>query len=108
MAKDNPIYVDDVGTTFRITVVECIDGADVVVDVSGQSAMDFFFKKPDDTVMQVTPVFTDDGVDGEIEYVTQAAEINLKGVWSLQAEVTLPSGTFRTSIVTFNVKSKLA
>lgn len=108
MSCDNPIFVDDIGTVFRLTIQECIDGTDTAVDVSGQSDMDFFFKKPDDTVLQRTPTFTDDGVDGEIEYAMLTAELNLVGTWTLQAEIVLPSGTWRTSIVAFQVLEKIS
>jgi hypothetical protein len=108
MSCNNPIFVDDIGTTIRVTVQECIDDVLTVVDVSGQSAMSFFFKKPDDSVVTETPVFTDDGVDGQIEHTFLVGEVDQIGTWSIQAEVTLPSGTWRTTIDSFEVREKLS
>ena len=102
-----PIFIDDEGTIFRITIQECIADVLTPVDVSGQSAMFFIFKKPDASTLTVTPSFTTDGTDGKLEYITLTGDINQDGVWCLQAEVTLPTGVFRTSIIKFDVEEKL-
>jgi len=107
-ASDNPIFEDDIGTIFKLTVEESINGADVVVDVSSQTALTFFFKKPDNTVISRTPVFTTDGTDGKIQYVILIGELDQLGTWQLQAEVTITSGTFRTEVVAFDVLEKVA
>lgn len=107
MSCTAPIFVDDTGTIFRITIQECISDVLTPVDVSPQTAMSFIFKKPDATTITVTPVFTTDGTDGKLQYVTLASQIDVDGVWCLQGEVTLPSGTYRTSIIKFDVEEKL-
>ena len=76
-----PIVVDDFGTIFRVTVQECVSDALQAVDVSSASAMSFIFKKPDDTTTTVTPVFTTDGTNGQIQYVTLDGDIDAAGVW---------------------------
>jgi hypothetical protein len=109
MTCNAPIFVDDEGTIFRLTVQECINDVLTPVDVSSQTNMDFIFKKPDGSTISPnpTPVFTTNGTDGVIEYTTVTGDIDQAGVWCLQAEVTLPSGIFRTSIVKFDVDEKL-
>lgn len=107
MSCNDPIFVDDIGTTVRITVQECVNNADVPVDVSGQSAMSFIFKEPDGVIATKTPSFTTDGTDGQLEYVILAGDLDKAGAWAVQAEVTLPSGTWRTAIATFRVLAKL-
>lgn len=107
MSCTAPIFVDDEGTIFRITIQECINDVLTPVDISGQSAMSFIFKKPDSTTLTVTPTFTTDGTDGKVQYTTLTGNIDQDGVWCLQAEVTLPTGTFRTSIIKFDVEAKL-
>lgn len=107
MSCTAPIFVDDEGTIFRITIQECISDVLTPVDVSSQTAMSFIFKKPDASTLTVTPVYTTDGIDGRIQYITLTGDIDLSGVWCLQAEVTLPTGIFRTSIIKFDVEDKL-
>lgn len=107
MTCEAPIFVDDEGTIFRLTVNECIADVLTPVDVSAQTAMSFIFKKPDATTLTVTPTFTTDGTNGQIEYTTLTGDIDQAGVWCLQAEVTLPGGMYRTSIVKFDVEAKL-
>lgn len=105
-----PIFIDDEGTVFRITIQECITNVLSPVDVSTQTAMSFIFKKPDGTTLtKASPpvVFTTDGTDGVIQYTTVTGDIDQAGVWCLQAEVTLPTGIFRTSIIKFDVEAKL-
>lgn len=110
MSCTAPIFVDDIGTIFRITIQECITDVLTPVDISGQSAMSFIFKKPDkSTVTKTAPdvAFTTDGTDGKLQYTTVSNDIDQDGVWCLQAEVTLPGGTYRTSIIKFDVEAKL-
>jgi len=107
MSCTAPIFVDDEGTIFRITIQECISDVLAPVDVSGQTAMSFIYKKPDGTTLTVTPSFTTDGTDGKVQYNTLTGNIDQAGVWCLQAEVTLPTGTYRTSIIKFDVEEKL-
>ena len=105
---NDPIFEDDIGTVFEFTITECINGVDTVVDVSSQSSMSFFFKKPDKSLLTKTPSFTTDGTDGKIEYTTLTGDLDAPGDWFLQAEVVIPaSGTFRTSLIAFTVFPKL-
>ncbi len=110
MSCTAPIFIDDEGTIFRITIQECVVDVLTPVDVSTQSAMSFIFKKPgNSTLTKAAPpvVFTTDGTDGKIQYTTVTGDIDEAGVWCLQAEVTLPTGIFRTSIIKFDVEAKL-
>ncbi len=108
MVCTSPIFIGDEGTIFRLTVTECVNGVDAAVDVSSQTAMSFIFKKPGGTLLTVTPVFTGDGTDGQIEYVSLTGDINEVGVWCLQGEVTLGAGNFfGTSVIKFDVNAKL-
>ncbi len=111
MTCTSPIFVDDEGTIFRITIQECINDVLTPVDVSTQTALSFIFKKPDGvtllTIAAPPVVFTTDGTDGKVEYTTVTGDIDVAGVWCLQAEVTLPGGKYRTSIIKFDVEDKL-
>ncbi len=108
MSCTAPIFEGDVGTIFRITINECINDVLTPIDISSQTAMSFYFKKPDGTVETKAPAFTTDGTDGKIQYVTLAADLDAAGVWCLQASVTLATGgPWRTSIIKFDVGAKL-
>lgn len=85
----NEIHVGDIGTTFRVTVVE----NDVVLDVSTSLTRTLYFKKPDETVVGQTAVFTTDGTNGQIEYVAVSGDLDQAGVWRLQALLTFAGGT---------------
>jgi hypothetical protein len=104
----NDIHVDDIGTIFRLTVTDCVAGVDVAVDVSAQTDMDYNFVKPDDTILNATPVFTTDGTNGEIEYISLSGDIDQIGIWQLQAVVVVPAGTFHTKPIKFQVHANLA
>ncbi len=108
MSCTAPIFKDDVGTIFRITIQECIADVLTPVDVSSQTSMNFYFKKPDDSVITRAPAFTTNGVDGKLQYITVIGDMDQAGVWCLQAEVILASGgPWRTSIIKFDVEEKL-
>lgn len=97
------IHVGDIGTVFEVTVHDC----DVVVDISAASTMEIVFKKPDKTIVTKVAVHTTDGLDGKMQYVTILDDLDLKGTWSIQARVTLPTGTWRSEISKFKVYANL-
>ena len=103
-----PIFIGDVGTVFRLTIQEDVNTVTSPIDISTQTAMSFIFVKPDGSSFTRTPVFTNTGEDGQIEYVILTGELDQAGTWQLQAEVTLPTGgPFRTEIIKFIVQEKL-
>ena len=110
MALNNKIHEDDVGVIFRLTVQDCDSNGDAVaVDISSQTSMFFYFRSPQtDTVLTRTPSFTTDGTNGQIEYTSQAGDLDEDGRWALQARVIIAAGDFRTSIVQFPVEANIA
>lgn len=106
MSCADTIKVGDIGTVFRMTVIDCATSA--IVDLSSQTAMVYTFKKPDGTLITRTPVFTTDGTDGVIEYTTIASDIDAAGQWFLQAKVTITAGVFTAGQISFEVKPVLA
>lgn len=102
-----PIFVGDIGTILRLTVMECIDNVDVVVDISSQTVMEIHFIKPDGSTETQTAVFTTDGINGQMQYVTILDDLDLAGVWRMQGDVTIDSGKHGTEVVTFRVAERL-
>lgn len=97
------IHVGDIGTTFQITVKD----QDGPVDLTNVDEMYVLFKKPDDSFVQVTPVFVNTGSDGIIKYVTQAGDLDQYGTWQIQAKVIFGTDVFSTDIQRFKVQRNL-
>lgn len=98
------IHKGDIGTTFILTIM---DGT-AVVDISAASTMQIIFKDPSSSVTVHTASHTTDGTDGKMEYQTSASSILAStGDWSWQGRVVLPTGDWKTSILTFTVNDNL-
>ena len=97
------IHVGDIGTTFQITV----NDQNGPVDLTNVDAMYILFRKPNDQLLQVTPVFVNTGSDGIIKYVTQANDLDQYGTWQIQARVVFGTDIFSTDIQRFKVQRNL-
>lgn len=97
------IHVDDIGTRLIMTVID--DGE--IVDISTATDIDVILKKPD-TSSDINPgLFYTDGTDGKIKYTSVSGDFDQAGTYKIQGVVTLPSGTFHTSISDFKVYCNL-
>lgn len=103
---DTIIHVGDVGTIFRLTIVEN-DGT-TVVPVQTATVKKILFKKSDGTKVSKTAAFYTDGSDGIIQYTGLAGEIDKAGVWYMQGYVEMPSGKFYSETVRFVVHENLS
>ena len=99
MTCENEIHVDDIGTSFQMTLNEC----DVPVDIQAATVKEIIFKKPDKTVVTQTAEFLTDGSDGIIYYKSVSGDLDTKGTWYIQARVTMPSGTWSSDTSKFKV-----
>lgn len=93
------IHLNDVGTRFVVTILD--EGS--IVDISGATTKDIIFLKPDGTTLTKAANFVTDGTDGKIDYFTIAGDLSIIGVWSIQSQVVLGSGTWNSDIETFEV-----
>ena len=108
MAFVEQAHVGDVGTIFRVTVYDTTStGGTTVADISNATTKTFTFKKPNGTTFQRTAVFTSDGADGDIQYLSTASDLSVAGTWNLQAYVVTPAGDWSTSVGTFKVHENL-
>jgi len=98
------IHLGDIGTAFRLTIVDC-DGQ--AIDVSGASVKSIVFLKPDKTTVTRPAVLFTDGVDGVIEYISVADDLDQLKTWKIQSVVTLPTGTWSSNIEKFKVHDNL-
>lgn len=97
------IHINDIGTVFEVTIYE--DGA--VLDISDATTMQILLKAPDEGLLTNTAVFTTNGMDGKIQYVAIAGDLDEAGRWSIQARVVTPAGDWRSSISEFTVHTNL-
>ena len=105
MTCENEIHVGDIGTSFEMVLMECLE----VVDISTATIKEIIFKKPDTakTVIIKTADFKTDGVDGIIYYKTILDDLDIKGTWYIQAKVTMPTGTWSSDTSKFKVHANL-
>ncbi len=103
MATVREIHVEDIGTSFRVTVYD----GNVIVDIASASTMTLNFFKPDKTTLSKTAVHFTDGTDGILEYITISGDLDQAGKWKIQAVVTLPTGTWSSDITKFTVYANI-
>ncbi len=102
------IHEDDIGTVIEVTITDKDSaGVATALDISAATALQFIMKKPDRTLLTVTAIFVTTGVDGKIQYTTVAGNMNVVGIWHLQAKITLPSGVWKSDIGHFTVLENL-
>lgn len=87
------MIVGDIGGTIRLSV----RGGSGVSDISSATTKEIKLQKPDETVLTKSAVFTTDGTDGLIEYVTVDGDIDQKGDWRVQAHIITPTQDYHTS-----------
>lgn len=108
MAFVEQAHVNDIGTIFRVTVYDTTStGGTTVADISTASTKKFIFNRPDGTTFEKIAVFTTDGSDGNIQYLSVDGDLNVAGTWNLQAYVATGAGTWSTSVGTFKVHENL-
>ena len=92
----------DVGVIFRNTVK---DQDDAVVDISSATTNQIKITKPDGTVFVATAVFTDDGEDGQHQFVTTSEVLTQVGVYKITSYIILtsPAGTWHSTDRTIKV-----
>jgi len=104
MATTPEVHVGNIGTIFRGTVRDAAG----VVDISGASTLQLFFKKPNGQVLTRTATLTTTGTDGQLEYETVAGDLDVSGVWQWQGYVVTSDGAWKTDIKTEQVFPNLS
>ena len=97
------IHVSDIGTILQVTFKE----DNVVVDISSASVKTFVIQRPDGTQLTPVGVFSTDGTDGILNYVTVNGDLNQAGEYQIQGVLTLTAWTGKSSIGKFQVKENL-
>ena len=78
------LHLNDIGTVIRVRIID--EATDAALDVSGATTKQIIFKKPDNVSVTKTAVFTTNGSDGYIQYVTVANDLDVDGTWKVQGK----------------------
>lgn len=105
MSKKKTVQLNDSGTPFEVTITDSNTGK--AVNIQSATSKKIIFKKPNGDIIEKTAVFLTDGADGIIVYVSVPGDIDQLKVWSIQAEVTTPTGFYSSTIDTFEVMPNL-
>lgn len=100
----NEIHLNDIGKQF---VVQLYDNNGNPLNVSGATALQLWFKSPTGLTYSKTATFLTDGVDGQIQYVTVAGDMNEVGLWQMQAYAVVGTSTWHSNIYQFKVYPNL-
>lgn len=98
------VHLYDIGTIIDVPLLDCDLPAE---DIDSATVKQILFKKPSGAVVTKDAIFKTDGTDGILRYVTITDDIDEVGTWKIQARVTLPSGTWSSSIDKFKVYTNL-
>ncbi len=103
------VRLNDIGVVFTVTILEP-DPTDptslIVKDISAATVLEIILQKPNPDLTKITKtaVFVTDGTDGKITFTSIAGDLDIAGRWSLEGEVTLPTGKFRSDRERFDVE----
>jgi hypothetical protein len=93
------IHVNDIGTDFRVTIVD----NNTAVDISSATSKTITFQKPNGVSVEKTATFVTDGSDGKIRYITVDGDLDDGGTWKIQGKVVTPAGSWNTDVESFRV-----
>ena len=115
MACVDEIFLNDVGTSLEFLIKECNNNdpdnpVEELVNISFTTDMVLTFLKPDSTTLVVTNPqvkFLTDGTDSLIHYLTEVGDLDIAGNWKAQLRITMPTGIWYTSKISFKVLEHL-
>lgn len=106
---DPKVQIGNIGTKLILEVQE--DGVAInISSATGIGSKVIRVRKPETkTVVAYEAEFATDGLDGLMQYVTVANDLNEEGVWKWQGfvKLTSPVGEWNSEIKEFQVKNNL-
>jgi hypothetical protein len=98
------VHVGDIGTAFEATIV---DQTGAIVNVSGASTKEPWFQRADGSTLAKAAVFTTDGTDGKIRYLSVAGDLTSPGPWAVQGHVIISGGEWHSDLYSFTLYPNL-
>lgn len=95
-----------VGATGFVIELEIKEGYSVL-DISSATTKNIIIEKPDDTIITASGSFITDGTDGLLYYRTNSTDLNLEGIYNVQAYLIMPDFTGYSTPVSFTVYANL-
>lgn len=118
MSCVDEIFIGDEGTSIEFLVKECDDSdpdnpIEVLVDISSATSLEIIFLLPDElgtTLLKTEPdvKFITDGTDSLFHYLSIPSDFSIEGTWKAQGRITMPSGKWYTSKISFKVKDVIS
>jgi len=100
---ESEIHIGAVNLDFIAFIKE--DGA--IIDISQATEKVFYFTKPNGELLTKTATFVTNGEDGLLHYSTSAEDIDVAGIWKVQAKVSFGSSVYPSDIHSFRVYKNL-
>lgn len=97
------LRIGDFGTVFEVTVLE--DG--LPVNLAGAEYLGLAFGRPRGKPFLREAKLQSNGEDGKLQYTLKQGDLRIAGTWRLQVILELPEGTWRSTIMTFQVARNL-
>lgn len=87
--------------------VQVVDQNGVAVDLSAATGILLWLLAPDGTTRLVPAKFVSNGLDGILQYVTTAQDLNEAGLWQVQAQATFGTQVLLTAWGSFQAFSNI-
>lgn len=101
---DDQLASLQIGTAGLVLQVQLLDLSGNPINISAALTLKLKLGLPDLSTRDFVAAFLTNGTDGTIQYTTQAGDLSVPGIYSIQGEITLPSGgVFPTRLGYFRV-----
>lgn len=102
MSCNSEIHIGDIGTSFQITIENC-----TTIFSLASATISIVLTKPNGTELTKVGSLYTDGTDGKVQYTSVAGDLDMAGLWSIQAIITIGSNIWHSEIGKFKVKYNL-
>lgn len=100
----NFCQIENAGLQIILTV---LDANGQPLDISGATDLVIALQAPDGTQTPFTAQYVTNGIDGQLFYVTTAADLEEAGLWYVQAQVTVGGAMLTTAWGQFQANANL-
>ncbi len=88
-------------------IVQVVDSAGVPVDISAALSTVIKLSYPDGSAQDFNATFVSDGVDGKIQYSTEAEDLSQVGLYGIQAKIGMGNAPKSSELGKFEVRGNI-